>query len=952
MTDVVQDSGGLDLTTSYVYDDLGNMTQMTDPRGKISTYEYGDVSCTSCGGGGQLIKVTDALSHEMEWVYDADGLLETSIDAAGVETDYAYDDMGRVTTVTYPAGGTVTATTTYTLLGQVASRTGFGGNTTSYVYDHMGRTVTVTDAVGDVDYAYNSLGLLVSVTDSLGHATANTYDTTFQLSKVTDAIGKETHYAYDAYGRKSSVGAGTSGTVDPTTYTYSGTTGQLTAVEYGSSTYTANYTYDGEGRLVQLTDWIDGVDGLRYEYDDVGRLVEITDYDDSTLTYTYDDAGNVLTMTDYHGNTTTYTYNDIGQLATLTAPGSKVWSYTYDTGNRLSRVDIPNGMHTEYAYDASGRQDAILHKDGTTVVQGFEYTFEDGGNITRIDHEDGSYWEYDYDGRERLVEAVRGNHATPTIEATYAYTYDDGDNMLTRVTPWFDDFQDGNITGWLGSTAYYTVSGGVLKNTLDTTVRDLYLSETDADQDLRFDYVRYSTTGRADVYLRVVDGNNQLYLELNPGDIKLRQKDGGTLSTLATYTTTVAEDAWYQLRAVLDGTSVKIYWGAQGGSFDEIISATTTETSTVRAAWIRAQANSEHGFDNIQLFADGRSTTQTFTYNNANEQLTSTVNGVTTDMTYDEWGRLADRDDNTHTATYAYRYDGKLYGFTSDFPGEGNVTYETGGDGKRRSRVAGSDETWYNWEGWGVISEEDAADGTSGSLKRTYIGRNTAYVEGSSPSTEEWRYYTIDFLKSSRAVWREDRTACASLDYTALGEIFVAVGSAAAIGHTYTGKDTDAATGLYFTPFRYYNPEFARWTMRDPVGIGDGPNMYAHVHANPINYSDPLGLFTITNSEKCCGKEKDIESAANTGCANLTKWIADPDLRTCVGRRCKSGKIKCRQKCPKGDVGYSNPFSHTAGMCVGVNDNDMEDTVIHEWLHTCGYHRQDHGDNPPWGDGK
>ena len=35
------------------------------------------------------------------------------------------------------------------------------------------------------------------------------------------------------------VGAGTSGTVDPTTYAYSSTTGQLESVEYGSSTYTA-----------------------------------------------------------------------------------------------------------------------------------------------------------------------------------------------------------------------------------------------------------------------------------------------------------------------------------------------------------------------------------------------------------------------------------------------------------------------------------------------------------------------------------------------------------------------------------------------------------------------------------------------------------------------------------------------------------------------------------------
>src|SRR5690606_26579994 len=107
-----------------------------------------------------------------------------------------------------------------------------------------------------------------------------------------------------------------------------------------------------------------------------------------------------------------------------------------------------------------------------------------------------------------------------------------------------------------------------------------------------------------------------------PGDIKLRQRDGGTLTTLDTYTTTIAEDAWYKLRAILDGTSVKIYWGAQGGNIDEIISTTTTETTTSRAAYIRAQANSEHGFDNIQLIAGTRSTTQTFTHNDANEQIT------------------------------------------------------------------------------------------------------------------------------------------------------------------------------------------------------------------------------------------------------------------------------------------------------------------------------------------
>ena len=774
-------------------------------------------------------------------------------------------------------------------IGQVASRTDCGGDTTSYAYDHMGRTATVTDAVGDVDYAYNSLGLLVSVTDSLGQVTTNTYDTAFRLTSVTDDIGKKTHYFYDAYGRRSAVGAGTSGTVDVTTYVYDATTGLLDSVEYGSISYTASYTYDGEARLVQLTDWIDGVDGLRYDYDDVGRLVELTDYDDSTLNYTYDDAGNVLTMTDYHGNTTTYTYNDIGQLATLTAPGSKVWSYAYDTGNRLSRVDIPNGMHTEYTYDASGRQDAIVHKDGTTVVQGFEYTFEDGGNITRIDHEDGSYWEYDYDGRKRLVEAARGNHATPTIEATYEYTYDDGDNMLTGVTPWFDDFQDGNITGWLGSTAYYTVSGGVLKNTLDTTVRDLYLSETDADQDLRFDYVRYSTTGRADVYLRVVDGNNQLYLELNPGDIKLRQKDGGTLSTLATYTTTVAEDAWYQLRAVLDGTSVKIYWGAQGGSFDEIISATTTETSTVRAAWIRAQANSEHGFDNIQLFADGRSTTQTFTYNNANEQLTSTVNGVTTDMTYDEWGRMVERDDGTHTATYGYRYGSKLYSFTSDFPREGAVVYETGGNMKRRSRISGTDQRWLNYgTGWAVISEEDNADGVSGSLLRTYIGGLDAHVDGSVPSSGDWKYYTHDRLGSTRGVWNQDLTPYSKLEYESFGTAFISSGNEAGIDFRFAGYFWDRDSHLYSMPYRAYSPNGSRWLRRDPLNMPEGPNRYTYVKNNPVMYFDSLGLLREVLEGGCDGADSlNDEMKALLDC--LDKAMDGGVILTC-GRRKKGGK--------------------------------------------------------------
>lgn len=72
------------------------------------------------------------------------------------------------------------------------------------------------------------------------------------------------------------------------------------------------------------------------------------------------------------------------------------------------------------------------HKDGETVVEGFIYALTSGGNITRTTHADGSYWDYGYDARDRLTAAVRKDDGGQTL-ASYAYTYDAGDNLLTKV---------------------------------------------------------------------------------------------------------------------------------------------------------------------------------------------------------------------------------------------------------------------------------------------------------------------------------------------------------------------------------------------------------------------------------------------------------------------------------------------------------------------------------------
>src|SRR5690606_2023930 len=148
-----------------------------------------------------------------------------------------------------------------------------------------------------------SSGKLSTVKDGEGNTSEYAYDGGGRLSKLTHPNGDVTRYFYDGASRITKVGAGASGTVDPTEYVFANDTGLMTKVTYtaGMATSDAFYYYDRAAQLTTLTDWIDS---LHYGYDAAGRLTRLTDYDDSTLDYTYDAAGNVITMNDYHGNST------------------------------------------------------------------------------------------------------------------------------------------------------------------------------------------------------------------------------------------------------------------------------------------------------------------------------------------------------------------------------------------------------------------------------------------------------------------------------------------------------------------------------------------------------------------------------------------------------------------------------------------------------------------------
>lgn len=387
-------------TTHYTWDQFGQMTSRTTPRGTTTVYTW-DYSHFALG---ELRSVQEGRKTAVTFSY---------LDSSASD----YTNSGLVQSVNGPLPGTVgaplpaipTAAYQYDTYGNVTSVTTRGNNAAT--------TITTT-----MDYGPSpKIGQPLTVTDALGKASHLSYDSQGNPLGSVDANSNETDTIYNIANQpqaESMPATGQTGT--------------------GHVTVTPTYLYPG-GPVMSVTAADESGNPVRQVNAGYGLEGEILSVSGSTepVSVSYDAAYRHKTLTDGNSHTTRYAYNAAGYLATVSYPGANGATTGPDTinftaydpnGNVLSRTD-GRGIVTNY-----GRSDP---ESALTDVQypastglNVHVAYDGYGRATAKTDGAGSYtYVYDDLGAPTSIQTTYVNQTThtnlPTKTLSYAY-YSDG----------------------------------------------------------------------------------------------------------------------------------------------------------------------------------------------------------------------------------------------------------------------------------------------------------------------------------------------------------------------------------------------------------------------------------------------------------------------------------------------------------------------------------------------
>ena len=783
-----------DGTTIYKYDS-GNITKITYPNGKSYErfgYEQPEAG-KECEAGVCIWTENNTPGSRIALIYDRDNSKTTVMDSKENITVYNYQMIGGI--------------------GLVTSITDAQRNTTQYTWDGDHNLSSFTDAKGYTkSYAYDGKSNLTQVSYPLDNITVSyTYEPTFNnIETVTDAKGNVTRYNYNAIG--DIVSPNISSIVDAmdnTTYITYNEHGQIKTIK-DSLEHTKTFEYDPRGNLTAMIDPL----GNRTEmtYDPLNRLVSLTDAEGNTTVYTYyGNTRNITSVTDAVGNVTVYNY-DVGNgcsacsassgllLTKITDAKGHITQFEYDLQGRTTVITNPRGDKEYFDYDGVGNLITYTDRNGQIISYKYNslnrptakissddrviYEYDSIGNLKSISDSD-SQIDTEYDPLKRVknvVVTLPGGYST-----NLTYDYDKNGNRISMIEPNF----------------------GELKYDYDNLNRLTYIT-TPKEEIVEFGYDELSRHKM----MKLPNGTRTDYSYYDNSQLKTltHSNKNGIFESFA-YT----HDRVGNRKILTDMIGTHSY------DYDNLY-------QLIGTAHPQASSPAEHfNYDPVGNRLDSH-LSDSYQYDERNcltEDDQYTYN-------YDNNGNLISRISKADGATTQYTYDTSNRLIRVDLPGGEIATYRYDPLGRRIEKNVNNIITRYIYDSEEILFEL----GSNNNVLAYYthgLGIDEPLIMECGGQSY---YYHTDGLGSVVMLTDSSGAVVQSYSYDSFGNIVKQDGGVLN-PYTYTARELDAESGLYYYRARYYDPDAGRFISADPIR---DINLYNYVYNNPINRIDPLGL--------------------------------------------------------------------------------------------------------------